>query len=472
VVGSDGGVFAYGGTPYYGSMGGTRLNAPIVGLAPTAPLDWGGYREVASDGGIFSFGNAVYYGSMGGTRLNAPIVGMRATPDGKGYWLVAADGGIFAFGDAHFFGSMGGTPLNAPIVGMTSTSDGRGYWLVAADGGVFTFGDAHFEGSTGNLRLMRPIVSIAATATDDGYLLTAADGGVFAFGDSRFYGSIASIPQPEPIVGMAKTLDGGGYWFVNRGGGVTAEGDATYWGSTPQALAAPIVGIVLAPGNGSFSGAAYPAGSYGYDISNYQCGDYPPPPHTVSIVQVAGASFGAVNPCLRNEANWAGAGLNLYAFLTYGASTDAAPGCANSVVPYTCNFGYAAGVDAFAKALSTGIDTKVSWWLDVENPPAGMTQWSTYQAANAALIQGYMNALHAEGINSVGIYASPGVWPGIVGGYTPAVPYWAADWGPSPAATCGDIHSKWAGLPTGPVEIVQYGIGVVNGTEYDEDYAC
>ena len=79
-----------------------------------------GYRLVASDGGVFSFGDAAFYGSMGGTPLNKPIVGMAATPDGKGYWLVASDGGVFSFGDAAFYGSMGGTPLNKPIVGMAA----------------------------------------------------------------------------------------------------------------------------------------------------------------------------------------------------------------------------------------------------------------------------------------------------------------------------------------------------------------
>jgi len=39
--------------------------------------DGGGYWMVASDGGIFSFG-APFLGSMGGTRLNKPIVGMAA----------------------------------------------------------------------------------------------------------------------------------------------------------------------------------------------------------------------------------------------------------------------------------------------------------------------------------------------------------------------------------------------------------
>ena len=35
-----------------------------------------GYWLVASDGGIFSFGDAGFYGSMGGTTLDKPVVGM------------------------------------------------------------------------------------------------------------------------------------------------------------------------------------------------------------------------------------------------------------------------------------------------------------------------------------------------------------------------------------------------------------
>ncbi len=54
-------------------------------MAPTP--DGGGYWLVASDGGIFAFGDARFDGSMGGTPLNAPIVGMAPTPDGGGYWL-------------------------------------------------------------------------------------------------------------------------------------------------------------------------------------------------------------------------------------------------------------------------------------------------------------------------------------------------------------------------------------------------
>ena len=43
------------------------------------PIPTAGYWLVAFDGGIFSFGDATFDGSMGGTHLNQPIVGMAAS---------------------------------------------------------------------------------------------------------------------------------------------------------------------------------------------------------------------------------------------------------------------------------------------------------------------------------------------------------------------------------------------------------
>ena len=474
VVASDGGIFSFGGAPFYGSTGNIRLNKPVVALAPTSPSDSGGYREVASDGGIFSYGDARFFGSTGNIVLNRPMVGMAATNDGNGYWLVASDGGIFTFGDAGFYGSMGNQHLNQPIVGMAPTADGRGYWLVAADGGIFAFGDAAFYGSTGNLKLQKPIVAMAPTADGRGYWMVAADGGIFAFGDAGFYGSLGGVPQSHPIVSMSATSDGHGYWFTNSNGAVTAFGDATYWGSTPQVLNAPVVGMASGKGNGAFTGSSYPSGSYGYDISNYQCGNYPPSPHTIGLVEVVGQSFGAANSCLSGEAAWAGGGLNLYMYLTYGdqsSSGDAA--CASSGDQTSCNYGFNAALDAFTRAKSTGINTGVPWWLDVED-----SSFKGHSTASAALVQGALDGLRFEGINSVGIYASPGNWTDLVGNYQPAVPYWAADWQIDPATTCSNVHSVYSGLPTGPVQMVQYGspsfpysLGGMS-TAYDDDYAC
>ena len=473
LVASDGGVFSFGGAGFYGSTGGIHLNKPIVGMAGTA--DGRGYWLVASDGGIFAFGDAGFYGSTGGIHLNRPVVGMAAAPGGRGYWLVATDGGIFAFGSAGFYGSMGGHVLNQPVVGMAATPGGGGYWLVAADGGVFSFGNARFYGSTGDIHLNRPIVGMAAAPNGRGYWFTASDGGVFAFGEAPFYGSLGNVPQSRPIVSLTSDGDGKGYWFTNSNGAVTAFGDATYWGSAPQVLNNPVVGMAEAQASGAFTGSSYPSGSYGYDISNYQAGDYPPDPHTIGIVQVAGESFG-LNPYLASEARWAGAGLNLYVYLTFGtASTGTDPACETSALPAACNYGFGAAQDAFTKARAAGVNTSVAWWLDVEPNPS----WSADDEANAALVKGALDGLHSEGLNSVGIYASPGDWSTIVGPrYSPAVPYWAADWEISPAVTCRNVHSLYSGLPSGPVQIVQYSspsapypAGGMN-TTYDDDYAC
>ena len=73
----------------------------------TATATGRGYWFVAADGGLFSYGDARFFGSMGATRLNQPVVGMTASPKGRGYWMVSRDGGIFSFGDARFFGSTG-----------------------------------------------------------------------------------------------------------------------------------------------------------------------------------------------------------------------------------------------------------------------------------------------------------------------------------------------------------------------------
>ncbi len=244
---SNGGVYAYGNAPFYGSAGGIHLNAPIVGSAATPT--GGGYWLVASDGGIFSYGTAPFSGSMGGKPLNAPIVGMAAAPTGHGYWEVASDGGIFAFGAAGFYGSMGGKPLNQPVVAMAAAPTGRGYYEVAADGGIFAFGSAAFHGSTGSMTLDRPITSMATTPTGGGYWLVASDGGIFAFGSAHFYGAAVggagAGTATSPVVGMLPTTDGAGYLEVEANGRVVQFGDAALAGTalTETLSGASIVSI-------------------------------------------------------------------------------------------------------------------------------------------------------------------------------------------------------------------------------------
>ncbi len=239
---SDGGVFTYGAFGFYGSMGGTRLNQPVVGVAsnPVGP----GYWLVASDGGIFSFGTSGFYGSTGGMHLNQPVVGMAPTPDGRGYWLVAADGGVFSFGDATFHGSTGSIHLNKPIVGMSATPSGGGYDLFASDGGVFSFGDATFHGSHGGSALNASVVGGATTSTGAGYNLFAADGGVFTYGDAGFFGSMGGVHLNKPVVGGQITPDNGGYLLAAADGGIFTFGNAQFAGSAGgMKLNNPVVGI-------------------------------------------------------------------------------------------------------------------------------------------------------------------------------------------------------------------------------------
>jgi hypothetical protein len=238
----DGGVFTFGTAAFYGSMGGTTLNAPIVGIAATS--DRRGYWLVASDGGVFSFGDAKFFGSAGSMRLSEPIVGIAPTPSGKGYWLVATNGEVFTYGDASSLGSPTNVHLNQPVVGMASSSDGHGYWLAAADGGIFNYGDAGFFGSAGGLHLNKPVVAISATPAGTGYWLAAADGGVFTYGNANFYGSAGSLSLNKPVVGMATPTQGLGYWLVASDGGLFAYGNALFEGSMGgKPLNKPVVGM-------------------------------------------------------------------------------------------------------------------------------------------------------------------------------------------------------------------------------------
>ncbi len=238
MVGSDGGIFDFGGAPFYGSTGAITLNQPIVGM--TNDPKTGGYWFVARDGGIFAY-HAPFEGSTGASPPAAPIVGMAATPTGNGYWLVTSTGAVYPFGDAGHYGSV--TSLHAPIVGIAPTVDGHGYWLAGSDGSVYPFGDAPNYGSEFGVHLAKPIVGISVDVATGGYWMVASDGGIFAF-HAAYFGSEGGKPLNQPIVGITTTGDGLGYWMVARDGGIFTFGDAKFRGSMGGApLNKPIVGM-------------------------------------------------------------------------------------------------------------------------------------------------------------------------------------------------------------------------------------
>lgn len=73
LLGRDGGVFTFGSADFKGSTGNMTLNAPVVAMLVNPAGS--GYWLAASDGGIFTFGPGVdFLGSMGGTKLNSPVL--------------------------------------------------------------------------------------------------------------------------------------------------------------------------------------------------------------------------------------------------------------------------------------------------------------------------------------------------------------------------------------------------------------
>jgi hypothetical protein len=254
LVGADGGVFAYGGSTFSGSLGGGPVRHKIVAVLNALANDaFGrGYLLVDSAGIVYPFG-LKSLGDLRGVHLRAPIVAAIAAPgpgfpNEGGYLLVAADGGVFAFGTARFPGSLAAHHLPAPIVGIEPAvsflPDSKlGYRLVDAAGHVFTLGGAVSLGDLGNTHLTSPVVGIISSqsegARQDGYLLATADGKVFAFGSGDWQGDASQYHLQAPIAGIVRSFGLGYYLFASDGG--IFSFNAEFLGSMGgQALNAPI----------------------------------------------------------------------------------------------------------------------------------------------------------------------------------------------------------------------------------------
>jgi predicted outer membrane repeat protein len=253
LVGSDGGIFSFGNAQFEGSAAGFGLVRPIVGISPTP--DRLGYWLVASDGGVFNFGDAQnhYYGSLpgegftpagsgGAHALNAPIVGMVPTADDGGYFLVGGDGGVFTFGDAKYEGSCPGVGgCYGAAVAVAPDASGNGYWVFTTRGDVYAFGDAANYGQPGPQSV--PVVSAVRTPDGKGYWILFSNGAIASYGDAANLGApLGGLTTSNPAAAIFATSDGGGYWVATSNGSVYNYGDAPNdGGTTALHLNGPII---------------------------------------------------------------------------------------------------------------------------------------------------------------------------------------------------------------------------------------
>jgi hypothetical protein len=206
---SDGGIFAFGDAGFFGSLPGLGLHpagsglahslqAPIVGMVPS--ITGRGYFMVGSDGGVFAFGDAHFAGScpgIGGCAGAAVAVMPDAT--GNGYWLVTSVGDVYAFGDAPFEGDA--PPEGVSVTDAVASPGGEGYWLLYSNGVVLSFGDAvNFPGPVGYTNVFDPATAVFPTSDGRGLWVASARGDVFSFGNAPFLGSMSATPLNGAII--------------------------------------------------------------------------------------------------------------------------------------------------------------------------------------------------------------------------------------------------------------------------------
>ena len=182
-----GGVLAFGGTVWYGSLRSRKSPYRPVDLATTRRAD--GYWILASNGGVFAHGAAQWYGSLSSQSGRIVPRKIRATPTNKGYWILTANGRIYAFGDA----VKAGSPIDrgrADVIDFAPTITGRGYWALLSGGMVMAFGDARKLGDLAGRR--RPPTAIMAAPNGKGYYILTPDGAVTAFGKIASFGGVAA----------------------------------------------------------------------------------------------------------------------------------------------------------------------------------------------------------------------------------------------------------------------------------------
>jgi hypothetical protein len=236
ILSPGGGVYAYGGAPFYGSAAGQSYFAGQTAVALVVDPNGSGYWIFAASGAVYAYGGAPFEGSTSPSYFAGQVaVGAISSSDGNGYTIVSNTGGVYAYGDGTFNGSAAGQSYfsGQTAVAVIPSRDAKGYAILAADGAVYAYGDqGYYGGASSSYFSGQTAASFAPSADGAGYGILSQSGGVYAFGDFPYLGGPGgqSYFSGLSAVAFAATADGQGYWVVSNTGGVYAYGDAPYEG--------------------------------------------------------------------------------------------------------------------------------------------------------------------------------------------------------------------------------------------------
>jgi hypothetical protein len=210
----------------------------------------------------------------------------------------------------------------------------------------------------------------------------------------------------------------------------------------------------------------YIPGTTGYDISWPNCHASVPKTTDFGIVGVTYGKNYTINPCLSNEI----AKFHTYQLYMNTGNVEYDINHRSTAWPKKCspidhvclsyNYGYGASTYALKVAAFADIHSSV-WWLDVETE----NTWSNDTKANVAVLEGMIAAIHHQTIHTtIGIYAYPGQWKLITGGWKPGLPAWVATSKADRAHAVAACYEP--SFTSGPVVLTQY------TDELDRDYVC
>ena len=222
----------------------------------------------------------------------------------------------------------------------------------------------------------------------------------------------------------------------------------------------------------------------GYDISWPQCPSHFPRGGGFGIVGVNDGIAWSQNPCLYGEYIWAAGrpappalymntadpGPQSSHWALGGPKASAcnpADGNPNSAAFAACayDYGWNTAADSLtAEAQPVPRAATLTWWLDVETS----NTWNGSSRANAQDVQGSIDYLRVQGVNTVGVYSTAYQWGVITGGYafTALTPEWVAGARSAQQARSACSSPPFAGRNS-PIRLAQYPSG-----GFDADLVC